>query len=129
MCLIFVANISNISPTSQTPVSQPFINILQSSLFDSAPAIRALIKNTQDYLDNGHTLESDFNRIVFAYMRYFPLHFNELFLPEVWSEDQANRRLRCDGLFGTVNTNIMDVNYGKLIAKMMFEGKNYTAIA
>ena len=80
-------------------------------------------------MNKGHTLESDFNRLVFAYMRYFPLDLEELFLPEVWGGDQSNGRLRCDGLFGTVNTDINDVNYGKLIAKMMFEGKNYTAIS
>ena len=62
-------------------------------------------------------------------MRYYPLDNRVLFLPEVWGEDQANGRKRCDGLLGTVNTNILDINYGKFFATMMFEGKNVSAIS
>jgi len=106
------------------------INILHSqfTVFDQ-PHIRATIHDTENKFLNGHTLESDFTRIVFLilppFLAYNP---NFIFIPEVWVDNQANGLKRCEGLAYVVRTQA-GIGYGTQENKIVYEGKNRTAIS
>ena len=135
MCSCFFIFIYLMPKKTPTPIYNN-INVLQSTVFN-LPGVKALIYNTQQRLNAGHTLESDFTRIMFLIMRSFEYkdnnnlipHWVVRFIPEVWTEDQYNGRRRCDGLLYRLNNLEGSRGYGTHDNKILFEGKNHTAVS
>lgn len=123
MCFLFIISVCD---SSATPIFNN--NILQSSVFDY-PYIKATIMDTKKKIREKHTLESDFNRIMFLVLPCF-LEYNSslVFVPEVWTEHQSNGMMRCDGLAYYVKT-APGSDYGEQDNRILYEGKNITAIS
>lgn len=93
LIIILINKLGLISPPKNTT-----IHIVKSTVFD-LPDVKATFYDTDRKINNNHTLESDFNRLIFLILpNFINSNSNLVFIPEVWVENQNNGTLRCDGL-------------------------------